>query len=160
MLLRYGVAVAATLAATVLRRLLDPVLEDAAPFSVYFVAIMFTAWYAGLGPSLLALVSGAVLATYLFVQPRGLLLIRDVEHQVSLAVFVAVGVVVALLSESLHASRRRTEAARGELAPPTAACKRKLPSASGPSGSCSRRGTSWSCACGSGPSNWPVPTPS
>ena len=115
LLLRYGVAVIATILATLLRKLLDPVLGDTAPFSAYFVAIMLTAWYGGLGPSLVALVSGALLAGYLFVEPRGSLLIYDLEHQVSLGLYLFVGVVVALLSESLHASRRRTEAAHAEL---------------------------------------------
>jgi two-component system CheB/CheR fusion protein len=76
---------------------------------------MFTAWYGGLGPSLVTMVCGAGLAGYLFIEPRGSLLIYDLEHQVSLGLYVVVGVVVALLSESLHASRRRTEAARAEL---------------------------------------------
>jgi PAS domain S-box-containing protein len=116
LLLRYGVAVLATILATLLRKLLDPVLGHAAPFTAYFVAIMLTAWYGGLGPSLLALVSGALLATYLFVEPRGSFLIHDLEHQVSFGLYLFVGVVVALLSESLHASRRRTEAARADLA--------------------------------------------
>ncbi len=116
LLLRYGVAVVATILATVLRKMLDPVLQDVTPFSAYFVAIMLTAWYGGLGPSLLALVSGALLASYLFVEPRGSLFIHDLEHQVSLGLYIFVGVVVALLSESLHASRRRTEAAHAELA--------------------------------------------
>ncbi len=116
LLLRYGVAVVATILATLVRKLLDPVLQDASPFSAYFVAIMFTAWYGGLGPSLVALVSGALLADYWFVAPRGSLLIHDLEHQVSLGLYISVGVVVALLSEALHASRRRTEAARAGLA--------------------------------------------
>ena len=77
---------------------------------------MFTAWYGGLGPSLVALVSGALLADYWFVALRGSLLIHDLEHQVSLGLYIFVGVVAALLSESLHASRRRTEAACAELA--------------------------------------------
>jgi signal transduction histidine kinase len=114
LLLRYGLAVVATVLATLLRKLLDPVLEDTAPFTAYFVAIMLTAWYGGLGPSLLALVSGALLAAYLFVEPRGSLMIHDLEHQVSLGLYLFVGVVVALLSESLHASRRRVEAASAE----------------------------------------------
>ncbi|MGA2256067.1 MAG: PAS domain S-box protein [Thermoguttaceae bacterium] len=38
------------------------------------------------------------------------------EHQVGLGLYIAVGVVVALLSESLHASRRRIGTARAELA--------------------------------------------
>src|SRR5271165_663334 len=40
--LRYGTAVVATLLATLLRKLLDPVLEGVAPFSVYYAAVMFT----------------------------------------------------------------------------------------------------------------------
>ena len=116
LLRQYGVAVLATLLATLLRKLLDPVLDNTAPFTAYYVAIMFTAWYGGLGPSLVALISGAVLADYLFIEPRGSLLIHDLEHQVSLGLYVFVGIVVALLSESLHASRRRTESARAELA--------------------------------------------
>ena len=116
LLLRYGAAVVATVLATLLRKLLDPLLGDVSPFSAYFVAIMFTAWYGGLGPSVLALVSGALLASFLFIEPRGSFAIHDLEHQVSLGLYVFVGIVVALLSESLHANRRRTEAARAELA--------------------------------------------
>jgi PAS domain S-box-containing protein len=115
-LMQYGVAVLATILATILRKLLDPALETAAPFTAYFIAIMVTAWYGGFGPSVLALVSGAVLADYCFVEPRGSLVIHDLEHQVSLGLFIVVGVVVATLSELLHASRRRTESARIELA--------------------------------------------
>jgi two-component system CheB/CheR fusion protein len=110
------VAVAAVILATLLRKLLDPVLEDTAPFTAYFVAIILTAWYGGLGPSLVALISGALLATYLFIEPRGSFLIHDLEHQVSLGLFIFVGVVAAWLSELRHASRRRTESARAELA--------------------------------------------
>jgi PAS domain S-box-containing protein len=115
-LIRYGTAIAATLLATLLRELLDPVLEKTAPFSVYYAAVMFTAWCGGLGPALFALVSGAVLADYLFIEPRVSLFASNLEHQVGLGLYLAVGVVVALLCESLHANRRRTEAARAELA--------------------------------------------
>ena len=116
-LLRYGVAVTAVVLATLLRKMFDPVLGSAAPFSTYYVAIMFTAWYGGLGPSLVALIFGAVLADYYFVEPRGTLLSNNnLEQLVSLGLYFVVGIVVTLLSESLHASRRRTEAARDELA--------------------------------------------
>ena len=58
---RYGSAVAAVILATLLRMLLDPLLEQKAPFTTYFVAIVFTAWYAGLGPSLAVIVSSGIL---------------------------------------------------------------------------------------------------
>ena len=58
---RYGSAVAAVILATLLRMLLDPLLEQKAPFTTYFAAIVFTAWYAGLGPSLAVIVSSGIL---------------------------------------------------------------------------------------------------
>ncbi len=115
-LLRYGTALVATVLATLLRQLLDPLLERSAPFSIYYAAVMFAAWYGGLGPALLALVSGALLADYLFIEPRVSLFASNLEHQVGLGIYLAVGVVVALLSESLHVSRRKTDAAHAELA--------------------------------------------
>ena len=48
---RYGAAFVAIVLATLLRIWLDPFLENHAPFSTYFVAIMFAAWYGGIGPS-------------------------------------------------------------------------------------------------------------
>jgi signal transduction histidine kinase len=103
LLVRYGAAVLATIVATLVRWLLDPVLEGSAPFSVYYAAVMFTAWCAGLGPSLVALVMGAFLADYLFIEPRVSILSPNLEHQVGLALYIAVGV-----------SRRRLEAAHAE----------------------------------------------
>ena len=115
LLIRYGTAVVATLLATLLRKWLDPILENTAPFSAYYAAVMFTAWYGRFGPSLLALVSGAVLADCLFIEPHRSLFVSNLEYQVGLGLYVVVGIVVAVLSESLHASRRRTEMARAEL---------------------------------------------
>ena len=126
LLIRYGTAIVATLLATLLRELLDPILEHRAPFSAYYAAVMFTAWYGGLGPSLLALVSGAVLADYFFIEPRLSLFTSNLEQQVSLGLFVAVGVVVAVLSESLHASRRRTKRPVPNWLRPTAGLQKEI----------------------------------
>jgi len=112
---RYGTAVVATLLATLLRKLLDPVLANTAPFSAYYAAVMVAAWYGGLGPALVALLSGALLADYLFIEPHLSLFASNLEHQVGLGLFITVDVVVAVLSESLHVSRRKTEKALAEL---------------------------------------------
>jgi PAS domain S-box-containing protein len=77
---------------------------------------MCTAWYAGLGPALVALAAGAVLADVLFVEPHLSLFASNLEHQVGLGLYLVVGAMVAVLCESLHASRRRIEMSRGELA--------------------------------------------
>ena len=86
--LRYGSALAAAILATLLRMWLDPLLGDQAPFTTYFAAIMFVAWYAGLGPSLMAIAFSVLLGSYFFAMPRGSLAIYDLEHQVSAGLFV------------------------------------------------------------------------
>ena len=113
---RYGIAVLSVAAATLLRWWLDPIVTDHIPFTVYYAAIMVTVWYGGVGPSILAIISGALVASYLFVEPRGSFLIRDLEHQVGLVLYVFIGIVVTMLTESLRRGRNRTEAARAELA--------------------------------------------
>jgi C4-dicarboxylate-specific signal transduction histidine kinase len=121
-LLHYGIAAAATLLATLLRAALDPVLGDHAPFATYYVAVLFTAWCGGLGPSLLAIVAGGLAGDYFFAAPRGSLMIydgggTDVEHRVSLALFIAVGIFAAFVCDSLARDvvrRKRAEAALRE----------------------------------------------
>ena len=95
----YGSTIAAIVLATLLRMWLDPLLGNRAPFTTYFAAIMFTAWYAGPGPSLMAIAFSALLGAYLFTPPRGSLAIYDLEHQVAVVLFIAVGLFIALLSE-------------------------------------------------------------
>lgn len=124
--LRYGIALISTALATVLRWWLDPVLESHIPFTTYYAAIMITAWYGGLGPSILALVSGALLASILFIEPRGSILIYDLEHQVGLVLYFLVGLTVTLLTETLRRGRLRTEAARAELAIANSALQKEI----------------------------------
>ncbi|MGO8749905.1 MAG: DUF4118 domain-containing protein [Thermoguttaceae bacterium] len=120
MVLRYAVAVAATLLATVMREWLDPFLHDSVQYSIYYAAIMFTAWYAGLGPSLVAMISGALLANYLFVEPRGTFFVASWEHKFSLGVYLAVSSFVAFVCESLRRDVRRREQVEEALSQRTA----------------------------------------
>jgi PAS domain S-box-containing protein len=124
--LRYGIAVVSIVLATLLRLWLDPILDDYIPFTTYYAAIMFTAWYGGLGPSIAALISGALLASYLFVEPRRSLMISNLEHQVGMLLFLLVGIVVSLLTESLREGRRRMEAARADLAAANNALQKEI----------------------------------
>ncbi len=112
----YALSIALVTLATLLRMSLDPILGDYAPLTVYNVAVMFAAWYGGWRPALLAMVSGCLLADYLFIAPRGSILIHDLEHQVGIVLYCVVGLVVIVFTESLQRSRRRAEAARAELA--------------------------------------------
>ena len=67
----YGVALGSVALATLGRRLFDPILSDHVPFVTYFLAVVFTAWYGGLGPAAVSIVLGALSASYFFIPPRG-----------------------------------------------------------------------------------------
>ena len=112
--------------ATLLRMSLEPILGSHAPFTVYYVAVMFAAWYGGWGPALLAMASGGFLAVYLFIEPHGSILIHDLEQQVGVVLYFVVDVVVITLTESLRRSRRSTEAARARLADSNRALEKEM----------------------------------
>jgi PAS domain S-box-containing protein len=112
--LRYGSAVGSVIAATGVRALLDPALDNHHPFAPYIVAVIFTAWYGGFGPSLVVLALGGVVGSYLFVPPRGSFAIVGFEHQIGLAIYLGVGLACAAFSEALQAARRRAEAGAAE----------------------------------------------
>ncbi|HEX7446078.1 MAG TPA: ATP-binding protein [Pirellulales bacterium] len=106
---RYGVAVVSLLIAVAVRMALDPVLGDQLPFMTFFVALLFTAWYGGLVPSLISLPIGSVLATYLFLEPRGQVWAIDLEHRVGVGLYWFAGSLIALLADSLRVMYERAE---------------------------------------------------
>ena len=62
--LRYASAIASVLLATLLRVPLDPFLGSDQSSALYLLAVIFTAWYGGLMPALLATGFGAIAARY------------------------------------------------------------------------------------------------
>ena len=48
------IGILATLVVAVVRAWLYPVLDHAAAFAIFYIAIIFTAWYSGFWPALLA----------------------------------------------------------------------------------------------------------
>jgi two-component system cell cycle sensor histidine kinase/response regulator CckA len=106
---RYGVAILTVLLATVARMLLNPVVGASFPFATYFLAIMFVAWYGGLGPSLVALALGMLAAAYFFIPMEHSLTITSTENLVGLTLYLVVGMGLALLGEALHRAVRQAE---------------------------------------------------
>jgi signal transduction histidine kinase len=99
---RYGIAVLSVLLATFVRVALQPFLEARLPFVAFIVAAMFTAWYGGRGPGLLAVALGAIVATYFVLHraPGGAA--WDVDKLLSLGGYLTVGLTGSLLCGSLH----------------------------------------------------------
>ena len=94
--------------ATWIRLLFDPLLGDRLPFATSFVAILLTGWYGGWGPSLVALILGAVSADYFFFAPRGTFQISDPTRWVDMLLYLVVGMAIAALLGVMQASTRRS----------------------------------------------------
>jgi signal transduction histidine kinase len=110
--LRYGFALAAVALSVTLTLFLRPVIEPSV-FPFFIAAVMITAWYGGLGPSLLATILAVLAIETLFIQNPGPL--RYLHGYIRLVLFV----LVSLLISSLTAARKRAEEAllkaHGEL---------------------------------------------
>ncbi|HYP26574.1 MAG TPA: PAS domain S-box protein [Blastocatellia bacterium] len=114
--IRYGTAVLSVAMATLIRLMLTPLLgPERVPFITYFLAVVFAAWYGGLGPAMLVVVAGSLLASYFFIPPIGSFVPTDIGDALSLAIYVVVGTLIALLSNALHRARRLAEDRAGEL---------------------------------------------
>jgi len=107
--LRYIVAVGAVAAAFLLRSVLHSRLGPLAPFITFFPAVVFTAWFGGLGPGLLATALSATLTGYFFISPIHLFRIDNSSDAANLGRFIIGAVLVTLLMDALYKARRRAE---------------------------------------------------
>jgi PAS domain S-box-containing protein len=111
----YGVAVLAVLVATALRLGLDTSLSDRLPFTAFFLAVLVTAWFGGVGPTILATVLGALSASWFFLAPQSSLVPDTLETGVALAVFIGFGLGLAALSGKLRSRSRDLLRQRGQF---------------------------------------------
>jgi PAS domain S-box-containing protein len=108
---KYGLTVVAVIAAAVVRGLLDPLLGDNIPYATFFAAVAFAAWLGGLRTGLLATLLGCSIALFLFVPPRFSLVVAPAAHLIGIAMFVAVGILIAFFGEALRTSQSRSVSA-------------------------------------------------
>ena len=103
--LRFGVAILSFVVATLLRMSLRPVLGSDFPYIIYLIAIIFTAWYGGLWPALLATLLGMFGAVYFFIPPQ--YHFNGPASLIGLSLFAITGVTSGFLSEAMHKSQVR-----------------------------------------------------
>jgi len=107
---RYSLALGACAAALAMRLLLGPAILPS-PFLAAFGAVLFSAWYGGLGPGLVATVVWALIGAYLILYPTERLTAVDSIIETRIALYT---VIASALSWLAAASRRsRTELERG-----------------------------------------------
>src|SRR4051812_8817620 len=106
-LVAYGVAVLATAVSLLVRWPLWPVLEDTVPHMTFFPAVMTAAYFGGFGPGLLATFLSAMAANYFLIEPLDTFGVKGMNAAVAMPLFVLVGTIISVLSESLHRARHR-----------------------------------------------------
>ena len=103
----YGAAVLSTALSLLLRWPLWPVLGNHSPFLTFVPAVIVSAYLGGLWPGLLATILSVVATDYFIIEPRYSFGIADSANAVALAVFALVGLMISVVSEFLHRTRRR-----------------------------------------------------
>ena len=69
------------------------------PFLLFFAAVALSAWYGGLGPSVLAIVLGLIVSSFIFIKPFSVVPV-DMIALVRLGGFTLVATLISLLSEA------------------------------------------------------------
>lgn len=108
-LIEYGVALLSVGLALGITLLLTPYLAST-PTPLFFIAVMISAWYGGLGPGILATILSTLAINYFFLEPLYQLSIPDVGTLVRVVTFVVAAFVINSLNGAQRAARRRAEA--------------------------------------------------
>jgi PAS domain S-box-containing protein len=93
--------------ALLVRWLLDPVLHDKFCYGFFYVAIILTAWNAGIRETVLAVVLGWLVTQWFFVEPRGSFLIVGLNDWLRTGVYSFTGLAIAWFMKSAQAARQR-----------------------------------------------------
>src|SRR6266403_2099823 len=109
----YGIAVLSVTAALIIARL--PAFHlDAAPVSLFLCAIMFTAWFGGAGPGLLATALSTLAFHYYFLPPMHSLAPKAAEIP-RIVIFTVSALIVGLLSAAQRSATESLRRARDDL---------------------------------------------
>jgi len=104
--LGYFIAIAATGLLLLLRLALFEQLAEQARLLPFVVSVMAAAWVGGRGPGLLATFLAAFLGVWFIVPPTDSLRIETLADGLNAAMFVAVGITLSFVFESLHKARK------------------------------------------------------
>jgi signal transduction histidine kinase len=113
---RYTLAIMAAIIALWFRWLLSPLLGETNPYHTLWPAVVFSAWYCGLGPSILTSLLGLTGIWYWFLPPYNSFRLQDPKVEVSgmLGFVVFSGMIIAL-GETNRRSIARSKWAEAQL---------------------------------------------
>ena len=114
-LTRYALAVLAAVAALLLRKFLDPLIGHQYPYNTMFLAVVFSAWYGGIGPAIVTIVLGAGAILYWFLPPYNSFVLKGSAEVFGLVVFLLLSSAISLLGESTRRQAAKREIAEAAL---------------------------------------------
>src|SRR6202140_1462077 len=113
---RYGLAVVAAIVALLLRQLLTPFLGKNNPYHTIWAAVVFSAWFWGLGPSILPTLIGVIGVWYWFLPPFHSFALHDPTTAISGMIgFLFFSGLIILLGEANRRSFAKTQLAEEQL---------------------------------------------
>jgi signal transduction histidine kinase len=113
---RYSLAILAALGALAVRGLLGPLLGENNPYHTMWAAVVISAWYCGIGPSIVATLIGTLGVWYWFLPPYHSFALKDSKTAASGIVgFVFFSGLIIALGESNRRSLAKSRWAEQEL---------------------------------------------
>lgn len=115
MVARYVLGALAGTGSLLLRDFLNPFFGERNPYHTAWLAIVFAAWYCGLGPAILAVTIAATGIWYLFLPPTHSFMGKGVPEISGLLGFLVFSAVIIALGESTRRSIAKRERAEEDL---------------------------------------------
>ena len=112
---RYVLALAAVAAAFLVNSALHPLVGDRVGYVLLFPAVAFSAWYCGIGPSIVATVVALLGTTYGFIPPIQPFRIFTLTEIVRALVFLSCSAAIVAMGESRRRENERLRTEQGEL---------------------------------------------
>ena len=124
---RYGAAILAAIAALFFYKLLAPALGGQNPYHTAWAAVVFSAWYCGVGPSILAILLELVGVWYWFLPPAGSFQLANSRPDIyGMLGFVAFSGFIVALGEANRRSLAKSRLAEEQLRSVQAELERKV----------------------------------
>jgi signal transduction histidine kinase len=124
---RYGAAILAAIAALFFYKLLAPPLGGQNPYHTAWAAVVFSAWYCGVGPSILAILLELVGVWYWFLPPAGSFQLANPRSDTyGMLGFVAFSGFIVALGEANRRSLAKSRLAEEQLRSVQAELERKV----------------------------------
>lgn len=105
----------ATAIALLARVLLAPLLHDYLPYALLFAAMAFSAWFCGIGPSLLSLAAAAVGARYFLIHPTHSFSLPDIPQSLGLLIFLLASIPIIVLGDMIWRDKIRMQLVQENL---------------------------------------------